>query len=150
MERHDSLGSVLEGQGYCRIPLQRSAIGHFEVAAKLNGQDVVMIVDTGASQTVLDAAAARALGLPDDGPGGDGAVGAGGAISASRTRIEDLTVDPISTGIRSLPVVDLSHCNVALEKQGARPISGVIGGDVLSARSAVIEFASGVLYLKED
>lgn len=150
MEKHDGLGGFLEPQGYRRIDLKKSAIGHFEVEAKLNGQKVVMIVDTGAPQTVLDMTAARDMGLPDEGPCGDGkAIGAGGEVSTSRTGIDDLILEPISTGLRSLPVVDLNHCNVELEKLGARRISGVIGGDVLFAKSAVLEFASGALYLKE-
>ncbi len=150
MENDDGLGRFLEPQGYRRIALQKSAIGHFEVEATLNGHNVVMLIDTGAPQTVLDTTAARDMGLPDEGPCGDGkAVGAGGEVASSRTSIEDLTVETISMGMRSLPVVDLNHCNVALEKLGARRISGVIGGDVLFAKSAVIEFAKGALYLKE-
>ncbi len=42
----------------------------------------------------------------------------------------------------------MPHCNVALEAKGAKRVSGVIGADFLAAKSAIIEYANGTLFLK--
>jgi aspartyl protease family protein len=45
------------------IVIRRSSNGHFYADATVNGSPVRMLIDTGASSVVLNAAAARRIGL---------------------------------------------------------------------------------------
>jgi len=54
------------GDGRTTVALERLADGHFAVKAQVNGADAWMILDTGATSTVLTAQAARAAGFDPD------------------------------------------------------------------------------------
>ena len=53
----------LFARGFFHIPLRRTGSGHFELHGKLGGRNVPVLLDTGASKTVVDAEAARTIGL---------------------------------------------------------------------------------------
>ena len=129
--------------------MNKNAVGHFEVEATVNGQEVVMMIDTGASQSVLDEKSAAELGLGQQACGGTAcAIGAGGSLPVSMAHVDKLSVDTVFMESLSMPVVNLDHCNAALEGKGAKRVSGVIGADFLTAKSAIIEYANGTLFLK--
>ncbi len=149
------LGDFLGQRGYIPVRLNKNAVGHFEVEATVNGQEVVMMIDTGASQSVLDEKSAAELGLGlGQGQGqqacGDAAcaTGAGGPLSVSMAHVDKLSVDSVFMESLSMPVVNLDHCNTALESKGAKQVSGVIGADFLATKSAILEYANGTLFLK--
>ncbi len=148
MAADNVLSDFLEPQGYQEVQLHKSAVGHFEVDTVVNGHDVLMIIDRGAAKTVLDKQSATELGL--DGEACGTAVGAGGSLPVSMTDIEELSIQSVRLGpMTSVPVVDLSHCNTAMLERGARRVGGVIGADILSEKSAIIQYANNTLYLKD-
>lgn len=55
--------SLRESDGGVRVLLERSASGHFETRATVNGARLRFLIDTGASGTVLSAADARRAGF---------------------------------------------------------------------------------------
>ncbi len=145
------LSDFLDQRGYIPVRLNKNAVGHFEVEATVNGQEVVMMIDTGASQSVLDEKSAAELGLgQEQQASGDTAcaTGAGGPLSVSMAQVDKLSVDSVFMESLSMPVVNLDHCNTALESKGAKKVSGVIGADFLATKSAIIEYANGTLFLK--
>lgn len=143
------LGDFLDQRGYIPVRLNKNAVGHFEVEATVNGQEVVMMIDTGASQSVLDEKSAAELGLGKEASGDTAcATGAGGSLSVSIAHVDKLSVDAVFMESLTMPVVNLDHCNAALESKGAKKVSGVIGADFLAAKSAIIEYANGTLFLK--
>jgi aspartyl protease family protein len=82
--------------------LERENSGHFYVHAKVNGELVRFIVDTGASNVALTVEDARRVGLKFD-PGefqyvGEGASGPvrGKIVTLNRVSIEGKTVDDVS------------------------------------------------------
>jgi clan AA aspartic protease (TIGR02281 family) len=143
-----AINSLLRGEGYVGIPTRRLKSGHYQAMAQVDGQRLSLIIDSGASTSILDNASAVRLGLP---------------LRRSRTRVSGLgapaqralsaTLDDVRLGalrLDSLAVVvlDLSHVNQSLQDEGIELADGVIGADLLAERRAVFDFTSGVLYLR--
>ena len=143
-----SLVEFMAENGYTRIPLSRSGVGHFHTDGMLNGRALSVLVDTGAGGTVFSLEIAREMGLaltrlPMFG-------GGAGAAQLDVYRIEGASFRlgsfaPKSGGLLAL---DLSHVNRATALRGSGPIDAVLGADVLEAHSAVIDYGSSSLYLK--
>ena len=57
------LADFLTARGYVRVPLRRSAVGHFHTDGTLNDHPVEVLVDTGAAVTVVAMSLVQALGL---------------------------------------------------------------------------------------
>lgn len=143
-----AMHSLLRDHGYVGIPTRRLRSGHYQAAVDADGQRLLLIVDSGASTSVLDNASAVRLGLN---------------LRRSRSRVSGLgapsqralsaTLEDVRIGglrLDSLPVVvlDLSHVNQSLQDEGIELADGVIGADLLAQRGAVFDFTSGVLYLR--
>ena len=144
----DALGETLAALGYVASPLHRNAANHFEVRVRVNGQDAVLALDTGASQTCIDATAARHWRLPVQRGGG-----AAGGLGTATHAVSFAVLDELRVGdlrIPSLPVavLDLGFVNAALSQAGVSRQDGVLGADVLITRSAVIDYAGARLFLK--
>ena len=54
----DDIASFLLGRGFVAVPMHVNAVGHFELAAEVNGQVARLVLDTGASHTVFATASA--------------------------------------------------------------------------------------------
>jgi predicted aspartyl protease len=143
-----TLSEFLRIQGYTGIQMQKNAVGHFEVEALVNGLPARLIVDTGASNTVIARASAPELKIAitesDTKAGGVGT--SEHAVAYGVIEILELQ----SFHISSLPigVIDLSHVNQALEAHGGRSIDGAIGGDLMSSKAAVIDYQHAIMYLR--
>ena len=156
----DTLDAFLTARGYTAVPLLCNALGHFEVAAaRLNdGVPVRLLLDTGASHTVVDRASAARLGLATDATTRRGG-GVGGTDQVLTTvRLTHLTLlgEPrrdaatatIDVTDHVAYVMDLAHVSTALVSQGGSPIDGALGGDLLRPAEAVIDYARSTLYLR--
>ena len=143
-----AINSLLRDRGYVGIPTTRLKSGHYQAMAQVGDQRLSLIIDSGASTSVLDNASAVRLRLP---------------LRRTRTRISGLgapaqralsaRLDDVRLGslrLDSLPVMvlDLSHVNQSLRDEGIELADGVIGADLLVQREAVLDFVSGVLYLR--
>ena len=143
------LAEFLTRAGYRLIPLQRSGIGHFHASGTLRDRAVSVLVDTGAGCTLVGLALAREMGLSLTLLPGKGA-GAGG-VSLDVYSVDDARLELVEVSIRpqSLLAMDLTHANEALALQGAGPVEAIMGLDVFEAHSAVIDYASRSLFLRE-
>lgn len=145
-----TLTGFLTNQGYTSIQMQRNSIGHFEVQAQINGVSTRLIVDTGASRTVIDRNSIERLNLPIT----ESEVMAGG-VGTSEHAVAYGVIDSLgiqSLNISSFPVgvIDLSHVNQSLKAHGAGSVEGEIGGDLMNSRAAVIDYQHAVLYLRTN
>lgn len=143
-----AMHSLLRDNGYVGIPTRRLKSGHYQAAVDADGKRLLLIVDSGASTSVLDNASAVRLGL---------SVRRGRArvwgLGAPSQRALSATLEDVRIGglrLDSIPVVvlDLSHLNQSLRDDGIELADGVLGADVLAQRGAVFDFTSGVLYLR--
>jgi len=143
-----SLVEFLAQNGYTRVPLSKSGIGHFHTDGTLDGRALSVLVDTGAGSTVFSLDIAREMGLALTRLGMRGG-GAGAAqLDVYRIREARFLLGDITPKVGSLLAMDLTHVNQAAALRGSGPIDAVLGADVLEAHSAVIDYGSSSLYLK--
>lgn len=145
-----TLSDFLRAQGYTGIQMEKNAVGHFEVQALVNGTTARLLVDTGASRTVIARASISRLKLAIT----ESETKAGGVGTSEHAVAYGVveTLELQSFHISSLPVgvIDLSHVNQALQAHGGRSIDGAIGGDLMDSRAAVIDYQHAIIYLRND
>ena len=139
---------MLEHQGYASLPLTRTAVGQLGIDAVVNGCPARLLVDTGASATVIDRESAQRWGLRLE-ESEEHAVGCMVPGGMARATLEELRIASLRFTDFGVAVVDLSHVNAGLEQKGAGRIDGVIGADILDDREAVIAYAQRTLHLKK-
>ena len=142
------LTQILPARGFRRHSLRRNEVGHFVLEGSLGHETIDILLDTGASNTILDLEWARSRGIPLVKTGQRG----GGAGS---TEMEIYSLGDVPLVLDGLPVrsdgifaLDMSHVNSGLARKGAAPVTAVIGADVLSHHEAVIDYATASLYLR--
>ena len=145
-----TLSEFLSEQGYIAVQMEKNGVGHFEVQATVNGMVARLLVDTGASRTVIARGSASRLKLATT----ESEIKAGGVGTSEHAVAYGVvdTLDLQSFHISSLPVgvIDLSHVNQALEAHGGKSIDGAIGGDLMGSRAAVIDYQHAIMYLKNN
>jgi hypothetical protein len=143
-----TLVDFLAQDGYTRVPLSKSGIGHFHTDGTLDGRPLSVLVDTGAGSTVFSLDIAREMGLALTKLEMQGG-GAGSAqLDVYGIREADFRLGRITPKVGDLLALDLTHVNQAAALRGSGPIDAVLGADVLEAHSAVIDYGSSSLYLK--
>ncbi len=148
MDENISLENILIKRGYTVINLKKSVVGHFEIEAKINGKRVLMLLDTGASKSVLDYETANTLNLLLESESN-----CGGGLGTSEAAVNSSIIEALTIGsivINSFPlyIMDFSHPIKSIQGRGGNKIDGVIGSDILEPRSAIIEYKESKLYLK--
>jgi Aspartyl protease len=141
------LADFLSTRGYLRVPLRRSLVGHFHTEGTLNGRPIEVLVDTGASCTVVAMAVVRELGLPSQWID-SGAGGAGGAFDQFRIEGADLQLDAFRPQLAGPIGLDFEHVNAPLRAQGSAEVDLILGTDVFDAHAAVIDSPSLSLFLQ--
>lgn len=137
-----SLIDCLESLSYSAIQLTPNMYGHFEMEAKLDGKHpIVLIVDTGSSMSLLSKSLLDSLGystfsVPD--PQGR---------KLWRVRIDSLSFGKANTGRKELLVGNLDEMFPGFNVYGNQ-IHGLIGSDILSRYSAIIDIEWSRLYLQ--
>ncbi|MFH1050842.1 MAG: aspartyl protease family protein [bacterium] len=136
-----SLIDCLESLHYSSIQLTPNMYGHFEMEAMLDGKHpIVLIVDTGSSMSLLSKSLLDSVGyvthpVPD--PEGR---------ELWRVRVDSLTFGKANTGRKELIVGNLDELFPGFDAYGKR-IHGLIGSDLLSRYSALIDIEWSRLYL---
>ena len=135
---------------YIEIPLKLNAIGHLEAEVKIDDIRACFLVDTGASNTVIDIGFARENLLEfasiDE---------LGGGVGTSEMQIFHRQVDVFKINDFDIPTFDLyatdfTHVKDSLAKKGiTKPCNGVIGADILIKYNAKINYKKKMLYLKK-
>lgn len=121
---------------------------HVFFYGKINDTSVRLLIDTGASKTVLDKAFVNTLkdtathinDTPATGLGGSG-------IETEVANIAKFEIDNLILESIDMAVIDLSHVNQMYESIGIENINGVLGGDILMNYNAVIQYKKRSLKL---
>lgn len=95
------------------VLLKANPQGHFLASGRINGQPVVFLLDTGATDVAIPAALARSLQLL---PGASQGIStANGTVTGQRTHIDRLTLGPIILkDVRGVLVPDLQGSRILL------------------------------------
>jgi len=139
-----TLHAFLRNHRYEYVDLKVRQSGHLELPVRVNSEALSFVLDTGASRSVLDTGVVARLSLPTT----ETRTRAYGIdvdeAKMQIARLESLEVGPIALGLRNLFSIDLNP-----RANADRPtIHGLIGGDVLTLFSGVIDYRSRRLYLK--
>jgi len=143
------LRANLKTQKHRAIRLNRNELGQFIVEAKFDGQKILLMVDTGASHTILDKSSALELGLTMEGPYKTSPAGGRPVKDFSRYSIKEFVVQGFSYGAHEICIMDLSGQQQSLQPYRGRKVAGLLGADFLNSRNAIIDYRKATLYLND-
>lgn len=134
--------------GFVEIRLRPTKVGLFFADGEVLRNSAVIVVDTGASRTILDKSSADRWGVcyaPAEGRG----TGAGASNLESFTASGvSLLIDGFDLELNSLCVIDLSHMKQTMAARGLETLDVILGADVMRAREAKVDYARSSLFLK--
>lgn len=141
---------IMKKNKYIEIPFQLNPIGHLQVAVNIDGIKASFLIDTGASNTVMDIGFANSNHLEFsviDMQGGG--VGTSEMMLYHRKintfRIKDFNIDSFD-----LYATDFQHIKDSLAKKGITEVChGVIGADILIKYKAKINYKKKILSLRK-
>ena len=138
-------------QNYTPLSLLESPARLFTTQGTINNQNMLFIVDTGASDTCLDIqSATQKLNLVAS-ELNDKVIGFGATDGArSISFLEKIALGDFAIADFAISVIDLSNINMALHSLGFSPIDGIIGADILAKYNALISYENKYLYLKKN
>jgi predicted aspartyl protease len=143
------LEAFLAGQGYEVVPLRRLATGHFAIDGTAGAIALTLILDTGASHTILDVRRAARFGLVLRQERGR-ATGLGVSDQPVASAVlRNVTVGPMQWDSLAVSVLDLAHVNQTLQQMRVAPVDGIMGADLLLRRQAIIDYGTTRLYVRE-
>ena len=133
---------------YTKIPVKLNAIGHLEVEVKIDTVKACFLVDTGASNTVIDIGFAKENLLEfasiDEMGGGVGT----SQMALFHKKVETFKINDFEIPSFDLYATDFTHVKDSLAKKGiTEPCHGVIGADILIKYQAKINYKKKRLYL---
>lgn len=143
------ISSYLVKQGFIAVQLTSTSSGRFQAAISVDRyDDVRVLVDTGATTTLLDMAwlAKRDYPLRDV---MRPMQTLGGPQEAKSTVVDNISIGGMNTGPLVIYASDLVHANKSQKETGGFGIiDGILGMDILGEHSAIIDVKKSVLYLK--
>jgi len=143
------LKKILKQKGYFPIKLKTIPSGHHIINAKINGKKGSFILDTGASNTVIDMDRAKKFKIKLKNTEHK-ATGAGTQeIDIQTTGKNNLQIGKWSKKKMRFVSMDLSHINIALEMFEV-DVDGIIGADVLHDGKGIIQYDKDLLFLKQS
>lgn len=140
-----AIGDLLSRHGFRRFTISRSPVGHLMLAGHLDDRPLDIVLDTGASKTLVELNYCRSEGISvtDTGMAGQG----GNVFTLGDVR---MTLDGLRVRTDGIFALDMSSTNQRLVTRGVDPIRAVIGQDVLRYHQAVIDYGTLTLFLKEE
>lgn len=133
-------GALAAKSGHIAIPLRRAS-GTNLIDVTIAGVPASLLLDTGAQQTLLDAAFAKRSGLAVEGVPAE-ASGTGGSAGV---RLGYAV--PASINLGAYPLRGLACMVADLGPVSSHGIQGLFGGELLSRLDAHIDVAGAVMYL---
>lgn len=144
---HPPLSEALAAQGFRHHEFRRNGAGHLVLVGEILGEEVDILLDTGASSTVMDLAWCRSRNVPLAETGNRGGGAGGTSLSIYALKDVRLTLDGQTLRGAGVYALDMSHVNSGLAKHGSEHIAGVLGADVLAEHRAVIDYGTNSLFL---
>jgi|688.fasta_scaffold452588_2 hypothetical protein len=136
------------------IPLEVVALQegsyHVFLKMKVNKKSIRVLLDTGASKTVLDKTFVEEKCKSQKTETiGQSTSSLHSTVSESNiTYIKEIQLDQVKLKNYLVAVIDLTHVNQTYEGVGKKPIFGIVGSDILMDRKAIIDYSKKILILK--
>jgi predicted aspartyl protease len=137
--------------GFSAIPIQVSDGFNLYVNAVINGAPARLMVDTGAFATLLHRSFVRQMRIPmHKTPFSSAAVNLK-QRGVQLARIRKLSVGAVEIVDKEVGVIDLEgliHGGLLQGSQGAPPVAGLLGAEILKRHHGIIDFGTRTLYLR--
>jgi predicted aspartyl protease len=144
------LAAFLGGRGFTRIPIRLTGNNHFDVPAAINGHATRLIVDTGATATLLGKEIAVQYGVVP-GTFGPGRVFSqttdGKRVAISGGNVKELQIGDLKIPNAEVMMAPIDSA-VVQSKSSGEANAGLLGEDHLSFNFAVIDLGGMALYLR--
>lgn len=123
---------------------------HLMIKVKINGKSANLIIDTGASKTVLDTSRVSKYVKESDFKVHDKLSSGLGTntMQSQTTTLKKIQIAELEILNYTTVLLDLSHVNGSYQQIGLKPIEGVLGSDILLQYFAVIDYEKKILKLK--
>lgn len=143
-----NLAGYLGQHGYVPIQMTKLSTGHETVTVTINGVEGQFVVDSGAGGTVIHSARLGKFSL--QAPEGDGEVssGAGGQTTVHRLPIQSFAIAGVTLDVEEVRTLDLTSVVDRLKSIAGADIDGVVGQDVLTRFSGVLDVGNQTLFLR--
>lgn len=133
------------------IPIKVVQLGeegtHIFCKAKVNGKKARVLIDTGASKTVLAKSFAdkiknlKHVSVDDNSTSGIGPE----TVEASFARLKTLSFKSLIIKKLVVGTIDVSHVKTMYDSLGVKPFDIILGGEVLEKYNAVIDYRKKLL-----
>ena len=133
------------------IPIKVIVLGeegtHIFCKAKINGVKARVLIDTGASKTVLAKSFAdklkslKKVKVSDNSTSGIGPE----SVEATFARLKSLRFKSLNIKKLVVGTIDVTHVEAMYKTLGVKPFDIILGGEVLEAYNAVIDYKKKVL-----
>jgi predicted aspartyl protease len=138
-------------RGFSAVPIQVSDGFNLYVNAIINGAPARLMVDTGAFATLLHRSFVRHMRIPmHETPFSSAAVNLK-QRGVQTARIRKLSVGSVDIVGKDVGVIDLEgliHGGLLHGSEGAPPVAGLLGAEILKRHHGIIDFGTRTLYLK--
>lgn len=142
------LKEFLDDKGYTRIKLKLTKTNHFEMKVRINNQLGRFILDTGASNTLVDENMDDFFGLNVEETDVK-VTGAGASNMDSKiSKKNELRIGKWRNKKTVIVLFNLTHVNLGLQSLNVPAVNGIIGTDILKKARAIIDYDNKYLYLK--
>jgi hypothetical protein len=123
---------------------------HLMIKIKINGKNANLIIDTGASKTVLDTTRVSKYVKENDFKTHDKLSSGLGTntMQSQTTKLKKIQIGDLEILDYTTVLLDLSHVNGSYQQIGLKPVEGVLGSDILLQYNAVIDYEKKIVKLK--
>lgn len=125
---------------------------HIITNVRLFGKEFKMVIDTGASKTVLDKNTLLNSGITEDEFLDTDILSTGlgtNSMQSFMLKLPEFAIGSWITRNFTVAVLDLSSINLAYQQIGLAPVIGVVGGDILRLYGANIDYKKKILRLNQ-
>lgn len=122
------------------VHLHKSKTKHFLCKARINGVQARLLIDTGASNSCLNQGDQQKFLLEVEGQPFEAAGAAEGKLHAVNSAESRLNLGRYAAGTHAFVLLDMTHINITLQSQGAKPIDGILGADFFFQRNVQIDY----------
>lgn len=132
------------------IKLEKIALSdggvHLILSAIIDAKPVRLVLDTGASHSVLDIGWAKEN-LPDNEIKlvDDPAYGIGTSVEVHKAEVSSFKIGKLNLENRLIALIDFNPINAVYDREGLDEVQGILGGDVLEDFSGVIDYGKNRL-----
>lgn len=133
------------------LPLQQEGY-HIIIKIEILGTEFRMVLDTGASKTVLDRNTLLSSGIEEHYLIATNILSSGlgtNEMQSAMFKLPYLKIGEWQSKNFEVAVLDLSTINYAYSQINAEPVVGVLGGDILNQYGAIINYKNKTLKLND-